>query len=177
MNLLVIRSTEIDSHLESNPETTLGLVHQTLKKEYVLQSTDLRQAGFTDVVIATDHGFFLNGHADAGDICIKPEVGDWINVHDRALLGTGSGDSQNFVIPAEKVGIQGNFQHFGAPRSLAPYRRGLRFFHGGPSLQEAIVPAITAALQDQAGHEPTPANVLLTYKNGATRITTRPTGG
>ena len=172
VNLLVIRSTEIDSHLESNPETTLGLVHQTLKGIRVAIHR-LRQAGFTDVVIATDHGFFLNGHADAGDICIKPEVGDWINVHDRALLGTGSGDSQNFVIPAEKVGIQGNFQHFGAPRSLAPYRRGLRFFHGGPSLQEAIVPAITVALQDQAGHEPTPANVLLTYKNGATRITTR----
>ena len=101
VNLLVIRSTEIDSHLESNPETTLGLVHQTLKGIRVAIHR-LRQAGFTDVVIATDHGFFLNGHADAGDICIKPEVGDWINVHDRALLGTGSGDSQNFLLSPPK---------------------------------------------------------------------------
>ena len=172
VNLLVIRSTEIDSHLESNPETTLSLVHQTLKAIRVAIHR-LSQVGFTDVVIASDHGFFLNGHADAGDICVKPEIGDWINVHDRALLGTGSGDTQSFVIPAEKVGIRSNFQHFGAPRSLAPYRRGLSFFHGGPSLQEAIVPAITVAFQDQAGHEAAAANVLLTYKNGAKIVTTR----
>lgn len=172
VNLLVIRSTEIDSHLENNPDTTLGLVHQTLKG-IRMAIHRLKQAGFTDVVIATDHGFFLNGHAEAGDTCAKPSVGDWITVHDRALLGTGSGDTQSFVVPAEKVGIRGDFECFGAPRSMAPYRRGLRFFHGGPSLQEAIVPAITVALRDQTEKEPAVASVLLTYKSGAKKITTR----
>ena len=172
VNLLVIRSTEIDSHLENNPDTTLGLVHQTLKGIRVAIHR-LRQTGFTDVVIATDHGFFLNGHADAGDTCAKPSVGDWITVHDRALLGTGSSDTQSFVMSAQKLGIRGDFECFGAPRSMAPYRRGMRFFHGGPSLQEAIVPAITVALQDQAEREPALASVQLTYKNGAKRITTR----
>jgi len=172
VGLLVIRSTEIDSHLENNPDTTLTLVHQTLKAIRVAIHR-LRQAGFTDVVIATDHGFFLNGHADAGDTCAKPSVGDWITVHDRALLGTGGADTQSFVIPAPKVGIRGDFECFGAPRSMAPYRRGLRFFHGGPSLQEAVVPAITVALQGQVEREPVLASVQLTYKNGAKRITTR----
>jgi len=171
-SLLVIRSTEIDSHLENNPDTTLGLVHQTLKGIRVAIHR-LKQAGFTDVVIATDHGFFLNGHADAGDVCTKPSAGDWITVHDRSLLGTGSGDTQNFVMPASKVGISGDFECFGAPRSLAPYRRGLRFFHGGASLQESVVPAITVTLQDQAEREQAIANVTLSYKNGAKRITTR----
>jgi len=55
---------------------------------------------------------------------------------------------------------------------LAPYRRGLRFFHGGPSLQETIVPAITVSFQDQAEQEPVFATVQLSYKNGAKRITT-----
>ena len=172
VNLLVVRSTEIDSHLESNPDTTLGLVHQVLKGLRVAVHR-LKQAGFTDVVMATDHGFYLNGHADAGDICTKPNVGDWIVAHDRALLGTGSGDEQSFVMPAEKLGIRGDFACFGGPRSLAPYRRGLRFFHGGVSLQEAIVPAITVALQDHSGREAPVATVRLTYKNGAKRITTR----
>ncbi len=172
VSLLVIRSTEIDSHLENNPDTTLTLVHQTLKAIRVAIHR-LRQAGFTDVVIATDHGFFLNGHADAGDTCAKPSVGDWITVHDRALLGTGGADAQSFVIPAPKVGIRGDFECFGAPRSMAPYRRGLRFFHGGPSLQEAVVPAITVAFRNQEEREPVLASVQLTYKNGAKRITTR----
>tara|TARA_R110002049_G_C9176502_1_gene562795 strand:- start:2181 stop:4712 length:2532 start_codon:yes stop_codon:yes gene_type:complete len=172
VSLLVIRSTEIDSHLENNPDTTLGLVHQTLKGIRVAIYR-LKQAGFTDVVIATDHGFFLNGHADAGDTCSKPSIGDWITVHDRSLLGNGSGDTQSFVMPAQKVGIRGDFECFGAPRSMAPYRRGLRFFHGGPSLQEAVVPAITVAFQDKAGPEPILESVQLTYKTGAKRITTR----
>lgn len=172
VNLLVIRSTEIDSHLENNPDSTLGLVHQTLKAIRVAIHR-LKKSGFTDVVIATDHGFYLNGHAEAGDTCTKPSTGDWITVHDRALLGVGGGDSQTFVIPAEKAGIRGDFDCFGAPRSMAPYRRGIRFFHGGPSLQEAVVPAITVTLQDQAEREPSVASVLLSYRNGAKRITTR----
>ena len=172
VNLLVIRSTEIDSHLESNPDTTLGLVHQVLKGIRVAVHR-LKKAGFTDVVIATDHGFFLNGHANAGDVCTKPGAGDWIAVHDRALLGTGSGDEQSFVVPAEKLGIRGDFECFAAPRSLASYRRGVRFFHGGASLQEAIVPAITVSLQDQSGHETSVAIVRLSYKSGVKRITTR----
>ncbi|MDG4901398.1 MULTISPECIES: PglZ domain-containing protein [unclassified Mesorhizobium] len=172
VNLLVIRSTEIDSHLENNPDTTLGLVHQTLKGIRVAIHR-LKQAGFTNVVIATDHGFFLNGHADAGDICAKPSVGDWITVHDRALLGNGSADTQSFIMQTEKVGIRGDFECFGGPRSMAPYRRGLRFFHGGASLQEAVVPVITVTLQDQATREPVVASVLLSYKSGAKRITTR----
>ncbi len=172
VSLLVIRSSEIDSHLENNPDTTLGLVHQTLKGIRVAVHR-LGQAGFTDVVIATDHGFFLNGHSDAGDICAKPSAGDWITVHDRSLLGTGGADTHNFVIPAEKAGIRGDIECFGAPRSLAPYRRGLRFFHGGPSLQEAIVPAITVTLQTHEIPEPTMASVELSYKNGAKKITTR----
>lgn len=172
VNLLIVRSTEIDSHLESNPDTSLGLVHQVLKGIRVAVHR-LKEAGFTNVVIATDHGFFLNGHADAGDICTKPEVGDWIVAHDRALLGTGSGDEQTLVMPTEKLGIRGDFDCFGAPRSLAPYRRGIRFFHGGASLQEAIVPAITVVLQNQSGRETPVATVRLGYKNGAKRITTR----
>ena len=48
----------------------------------------LKDAGFNDVVVATDHGFFLNAHAEAGDVCVKPQ-GNWIAVHDRSLLGEG----------------------------------------------------------------------------------------
>jgi len=172
IDLLVLRSTEIDSHLENNPDSTLGLVHQTLKSIRVATHR-LKGAGFTDVVIATDHGFYLNGHATAGDLCAKPEGGDWVNVHDRALVGEGAGDMQNFAVPAEKVSIRGNFSKFCAPKSMAPYRRGLRFFHGGPSLQEAIVPVITVRLQDGAKDEKPIATVELTYKDGSKRITTR----
>ena len=86
VDLLVLRSTEIDSQLESNPETTLGLIPGTLKRIRVALHK-LREKGFREAVIVTDHGFFLNAQAEAGDVCVKPQ-GQWpVNAHDRMMLG------------------------------------------------------------------------------------------
>jgi hypothetical protein len=171
VELLVLRSREIDSQLESNPETTLGLIHDTLKRLRVAVHK-LKQQGFHDVVIATDHGFFLNAQAEAGDICVEPQ-GSWLNVHERSLLGDGVADSHSFVVPAERVGIRGDFARFAGPRTMAPYRAGLLYFHGGASLQEAVVPVLTARLVATSRPDIKQASVTLHYKNGATRITTR----
>ncbi|MFU7547878.1 PglZ domain-containing protein, partial [Pseudomonas paraeruginosa] len=75
VDLLVLRSTEIDSQLENNPETTLGLIPGTLKLIRVALHK-LRGMGFKEAVIVTDHGFFLNAQAEAGDVCVKPQ-GKW----------------------------------------------------------------------------------------------------
>ncbi len=171
VELLVLRSTEIDSQLENNPETTLGTIHSTLK-QIAFAIHKLKQHGFHDVVIATDHGFFLNAHAEAGDVCVKPQ-GHWLNMHDRSLLGDGVADSHSVVIPAERAGIRGEFAQFAAPRTMAPYRAGVLYFHGGASLQEAIVPVLTVRLELTAPPDVRQATVALRYKNGATRITTR----
>jgi hypothetical protein len=170
VDLLVLRSNEIDNLLESNPETTLSVIHQTLKTIRVAIHK-LKGLDFVDVVIATDHGFFLNAHAGPGDLCAKPP-GSWLPVHDRSLLGDGTSDANNFVIAAEKVGIRGDFARFAGPRSMAPYRRGLLYFHGGASLQEAVVPVITVRLRAKQP-EVAKASVKLSYKDGAKRITTR----
>lgn len=172
VNLLVLRSTEIDSQLESNPETTLGLIPGTLKLIRVALHK-LRGMGFKEAVIVTDHGFFLNAHAEAGDVCVKPQ-GRWsINAHDRMMLGNGTTDDHSLVVSADKVGIRGDFAQVAIPRSMAPYRAGHLYFHGGASLAEAVVPILVARL-DAAG-QPDVRKVLveLNYKNGAKRITTR----
>ena len=170
VQLLVLRSIDIDSQLEHNPETTLSLIHDTLKRIRVAIHK-LKKKGFDDIVIATDHGFFLNTQAEAGDVCSKPP-GNWINIHERTLLGDGTPDRHSFVASAEKLGIRGDFKQAAGPRSMAPYRAGMLYFHGGASLQEAVVPVLTGRLR--AAEKPdTSFNVVLAYKNGATRITTR----
>lgn len=172
VDLLVLRSTEIDSQLESNPETTLGLIPGTLKLIRVALHK-LRGMGFNEAVIVTDHGFFLNAQAEAGDVCIKPQ-GQWpVNAHDRMMLGDGSTDSHSLVISAEKVGIRGDFTQAALPRSMAPYRSGHLYFHGGASLAEAVVPVLVARLDIAGQREPRKVVVELSYKNGAKRITTR----
>lgn len=171
-DLLVLRSTEIDSQLESNPESTLGLIPATLKLIRAALHR-LRGLGFKDAVIVADHGFFLNAQAEAGDVCAKPQ-GKWpFNAHDRMMLGDGTGDAHSLVLAAEKLGIRGDFKQVALPRSMAPYRKGHLYFHGGASLAEAVVPVLVARLDAGGPAERAAVKVDLNYKSGAKRITTR----
>ena len=173
VDLLVLRSTEIDRQLEASPEETLGLVLSTLKLIRVALHK-LRGLGFQDAVIVTDHGFYLNASAEAGDVCAKPQ-GNWtISAHDRLLLGQGNADPNNLVMEASKLGIRGTFAQAAVPRSMAPYRAGHLYFHGGLSLQEAVVPVLVARLDGGTTAPDVSAIVVkITYRNGAKRITTR----
>ncbi|NJC05755.1 hypothetical protein GGQ97_001548 [Sphingomonas kaistensis] len=172
VDLLVLRSTEIDSQLENNPETTLSLIPGTLNLIRVALHK-LRGLGFKDAVIVTDHGFFLNAQAEAGDVCAKPQ-GNWsVNAHDRMMLGAGTSDSHNIVMDAERLGISGEFPQVALPRTMAPYRAGHLYFHGGASLAEAVVPVLIARLDAEEQLSVGKLTVELTYKSGAKRITTR----
>jgi hypothetical protein len=170
IELLVLRSVDIDSQLENNPDTTLGLIQDTLKRIRVAVHK-LKPQGFHHAVIATDHGFALNAQAEAGDVCTKPG-GSWLTIHERSLLGDGREDAHNFAVAAEKLGIRGDFRQFAGPRSMAPYRKGLLYFHGGASLQEAVVPVLSLRLVAKPPSVAKPS-VRLSYRKGAKRITSR----
>ena len=171
IELLILRSVEIDSHFENHPDTAPTEIINALKRIRVAVHK-LKDAGFNEVVIATDHGFFMNTHAAAGDTCSKLP-GNWNNVHERCLLGEGASDNNHYKLSCEKAGIRGDFAELAGPLSMAPYKSGMLYYHGGASLQECIVPVITLQLEapDQAPIEQ--ASVVLNYKNGAKRITTR----
>jgi hypothetical protein len=171
VDLLVLRSVEIDSQLENDPQETIGLLPKTLSRIRAAVNK-LREQGFKQVVIAADHGFYLNAAAVAGDVCAKPS-GDWRFVaHDRILLGQGIADDHNLVMSADKLHIRGGYPIAAMPKSLAPYSRGLLYFHGGASLQEALVPVLSIKLE-KATPEPRNIEILLSYRNGAKHITTR----
>lgn len=171
IDLLVLRAVEIDSHFENHPDTAPAEITNALKRIRVAIHK-LKERGYHEVVIATDHGFFMNTHAGAGDVCSKP-AGNWIGIHDRCALGDGGGDGNHLVTSTEKMGIRGDFAKFAAPHTLAAYRSGLLYYHGGISLQECVVPVIT--MQLKTSNQPTlhKASVAMSYKNGAKAITTR----
>jgi len=172
VDLLVLRSTEIDNQLESDPENTLSLIPKTLKLIRAAL-TKLSELGFREAIVVSDHGFFLNAQAEAGDVCQKPQ-GNWLyNAHDRLLLGNGSPDNHNLLLGTDKLGIRGSFTQAALPHTMAPYRAGHLYFHGGASLAEAIVPVLVVRFKvgTEVGFEQ--FQVELTYKNGAKRVTTR----
>jgi hypothetical protein len=171
VELLVIRSNDMDNDFEAHPEAAPGLISRTFQK---IRSAiyKLRDLGFQDVIIVTDHGFFLNTAIEPGDICTKPS-GKWINVHERALLGDGVGDASNLVLPSEMFGIHGDFNQVAVPRALVAYRAGQWYFHGGISLQEAIVPVISVRIRAAEPSISSKLSVTLSYKRGSKKITTR----
>jgi len=171
VDLLVIRSNEMDNDFESNPEAASTLIGRTFQQLRVAVRK-LRDAGFQDAVIATDHGFYLNTALEAGDTCGKPP-GKWVNAHERLLLGDGTGDIGSFILPAERLGIRGDFSQAAGPRSMNAYRAGQWYFHGGASLQEAVVPVLSVRLRTQTKEAGKAPAVKLSYKRGAKRITTQ----
>jgi hypothetical protein len=170
VDLLILRSVEIDAYLETDPELTLRLIQDALKRIRVAIHK-LKGLGFNEVVIATDHGFFLNPHIEAGDVCTKPN-GNWVFVHDRLALGNGVSDNANFVLSASHLGMRGDFENVAGPRSLAAYRAGQLYFHGGISLQECIVPIISVRLTKEHLQQEK-AKIKISYKTDAKTITSR----
>lgn len=171
VELLVLRSNEMDNDFESNPEAALGLISRTFQ-QILAAVRRLQKLGFQEAVIVTDHGFYLSPGLEAGDVCSKPS-GQWVNVHDRLLLGDGSGDSDNFVVSAAGLGIRGDFNQVAGPRAMVAYRAGQIYFHGGASLQETVVPVISIRLKAQEKLAVQAPIVTLNYKRGGERITTR----
>ena len=88
------------------------------------------------------------------------------------MLGQGGSDSNSAILPCEKVGIRGDYANFATPRSMAPYRSGLLYFHGGASLPEAVVPVLVVKLESSSQPDVRQFSVELLYKSGAKRITT-----
>jgi hypothetical protein len=172
-DLLVLRSTEIDTHLESSPESALSLIPGTLKHIRAALHKLQKDYGFHEAVIAADHGFFLNAQAEHGDVCVKPP-GNWLlSAHDRILLGAGEADDHSFVISTDRLGIRGTFPQAAGPRSMAPYRAGHLYFHGGLSLPEAVVPVLIVKFGSAPQEEKPQVRVELSYKGDAKKITTR----
>jgi hypothetical protein len=171
VELLVLRSNEMDEAFESNPETAPGLISRTLQQVQAAVRK-LRASRFHEALILTDHGFYLNALIEAGDACARPP-GNWILLHGRILLGEGSGDGANFVMDAPVLGVRGDFPQVAGPRGMVAYQASMPYFHGGLSLQEAIVPVLAVRLRaaEVAAGKPS-YTVTLRYKRGGTRVTT-----
>jgi PglZ domain-containing protein len=171
VELAVLRSVEIDTQFENTPKTAPSAILRELKNLRVAISM-LQNQGFNHVVIATDHGFFMNRQAVEGDVCPKPP-GDWLLTHERIALGSGNADQHHFVMPANQAGIKGTFSHLAGPSTMAAYSKGKLYFHGGASLPECIVPVMEIKLEAQIQPASHQIVVTLSYKNGAKSITSR----
>jgi len=108
--------------------------------------------GFNRVVITSDHGHMMLPEIPAGDVVQSPS-GSWLENKRRCRLGSSlSGAAGTITLKAGHVGVQGDVQEVCLPIGFRVFSDGEGYFHGGLSLQEAVVPVVVF----RAGRE-TPA--------------------
>ncbi len=171
VDLLMVRTTDIDSVGESKPLEAYRLFPEIIRK-VMTGVKKLRKLGFERAVIATDHGFMLFSEREPGHTVEKPP-GDWFKVKARCLLGSGSTNAGTAVFKKEDVGIRGDFDQYAVPRTFATFVKGGLYYHGGLSLQESVLPVISVDLSRRE-EKREKVDLNLSYKGGSTdRITTR----
>jgi len=98
--------------------------------------------GVDRVVISADHGHMMLPEIPAGDVVQTPP-GGWLENKRRCRLGSGlSGSAGTVTLKAGHVGVQGEVQEICLPIGFRVFSEGEGYFHGGLSLQEAVVPVI-----------------------------------
>lgn len=111
--------------------------------------------GFSRVVISSDHGHMLLPEIPAGDVVQSP-AGGWLENKRRCRLGSGlASKTGTITMKAAHVGIQGDVQEICLPIGFRVFSEGEGYFHGGLSLQEAVIPIVlfraAAAESSRAG--------------------------
>lgn len=144
IRLLLVRTTEIDSHGEVTVAGALDAIPRVLAK-IIAALARLRKMGFNHVVIAADHGFMLFGDRQPGEKCDVPH-GNWIKVKDRCCLGDGAAAAGVTMLKCSEAGIAGDFETYGVPKTFATFAEQVPYFHEGLSLQEAIIPVLQVTL-------------------------------
>jgi hypothetical protein len=129
----------------------------------------LREAGWSTVVVVTDHGFI---HWDPEpDEFLKPPEGDILWRSRRAVVGHSLKHPTAVKTRAAQSGIE-----CCVPRSVAAFETygGLGFFHGGATLQELVIPVVVARWPKRAEKVPVVLTRIAEIVSIRPRIELRP---
>jgi hypothetical protein len=171
VELLLVKTTEIDEAGERKSGPALGLMQGVLEKS--LRSIKvLQEMGFQKVIFSADHGFILLSEQLPGDKVAKPD-GQWLIDKERCIIGAGGKGIATACLRKEDIGLDGDFEQIVVPESLGAFKTGSTFMHSGLSLQECVIPVLTVEL-GVAPKATKPPALQLQYRGGTSgRITTR----
>ncbi len=145
--VVIVRSQEIDQVGESGllvqarqaMDTVIGNLARALRR---LAMPDI---GIEYAVISADHGHLFFASDRDASLKIDAPGGDTVDLHRRCWIGRGGATPAGCVrVTASELGYDSDLELV-FPGGAGVFKAGgdLAFHHGGPSLQEMIVPVIT----------------------------------
>lgn len=140
---IIVRSQEIDSFGEGGFEARQ--IMSTVIENIALAVRKLAILGIEWAVTAADHGHLYSAEDRHASHRIDAPGGDTVELHRRCWIGRG-GSTPNACIrvPASKLGNDTDLD-FVFPVGIGVFKSGgdLAFHHGGPTLQEMVIPVLT----------------------------------
>jgi hypothetical protein len=155
-NLVVVRSVDIDAIGEGGSHLARGVMDTVI--DNIAQAVrKLAHVGIPRTVIASDHGHLFAAEERDDSMKIEAPGGDRVELHRRCWAGRGGATPPSCVrVSARDLGNDADFD-FVFPSGTGVFKAGgdLAFHHGGPTLQELVIPVIRfqalAAPQSDAG--------------------------
>ena len=140
--LIAVHGDEFDSH---DGQLKITGADEHLRR-YVQAIRKLRDAGYSRVIVLSDHGFF-HWQPDDHEIVDDLPTGTVLWQHRRAMVGHNLShpSAVHMEIPQSDLEVV-------VPRSTSAFRTygALGFFHGGATLQEMIIPVVVATWPTKA---------------------------
>lgn len=170
---VLVRSQEIDSAGEGGFTRQARRIMDEVIADIARAVRKLAAAGIENAVISADHGHLFFATERDESMRIDKPGGNEVDLHRRCWVGRGGATPPGCIrVPASALGYASDLD-FIFPAGAGVFKAGgdLAFHHGGPSLQEMVVPVLTVRLKVQKA---TPVTASpLTVVDAPEMITTR----
>jgi hypothetical protein len=146
--VVVVRSQEIDHAGETGFAFQARQVMDTVIDNLARAIRKLAAAGVEQAVVTADHGHLFFPSDRDESMRIDSPGGDEVDLHRRCWIGRGGATPAGCVrVSAAALGYDSNLD-FVFPLGIGVFKAGgdLAFHHGGPSLQELVIPVLTVRM-------------------------------
>ena len=146
--VVVVRSQEIDHAGETGFTFQARQVMDTVIDNLARAIRKLATAGVEQAVVTADHGHLFFPSDRDSSMRIDSPGGDEVGLHRRCWIGRGGSTPAGCVrVSAAALGYDSDLE-FVFPLGTAVFKAGgdLAFHHGGPSLQELVIPVLTVRM-------------------------------
>jgi len=147
--VVIVRSQEIDHAGERGFTFQARQVMDTVIDNLARAIRKLAASGIEHYVVTADHGHLFHPSDRDESMRIEGPGGDQVELHRRCWIGRGGSTPAGCIrVTAAALGYDSDLD-FVFPVSSGVFKAGgdLAFHHGGPSLQELVIPVVTVRMK------------------------------